>query len=346
MRKNKWNNKKIWIKISNDINTLYLTSKINKSKEKAKDFIQKTIKNSDILFASDKIYFYNDYYFNGIPIPKNIKTEKREKNLFISWDIDNSSIKSINTKIKYFLSIKRFGDLFQVCDETSDKFYYFKNYDEKNDYEIKIRTSIGDCLSEWSEIRKSKAEVLSSTIILENINNNDNNNKKNTIFDPFLFSKSNKFERLFGNNNINNKNNKEGIFEQKFVFNNFGEKNNNKKNSFFSLNPLLIKNENNQIMQNFDKNTINNKGLFFGTIDNNNKENDNCINGDIENNDNKKNNSISDNDKNTDSYVKDSDNNDKKSDNYDKDSGNNDKNSDNDNDKQANFFSINLDNKK
>ena len=87
----------------------------------------KKMNNSDISFELDKIYFYNDYYFNGIPAPKNLKVEKRENKLYISWDLDNSNIKSINTnKIKYLLVIKRFGDLFEHRYEISDNFFILK----------------------------------------------------------------------------------------------------------------------------------------------------------------------------------------------------------------------------
>ena len=300
-------------KINSDINILYLISKINKSKEKADDFIQKKMNNSDISFELDKIYFYNDYYFNGIPAPKNLKVEKRENKLYISWDLDNSNIKSINTnKIKYLLVIKRFGDLFEHRYEISDNFFYFKSYDEKIDYEIKVRTSISNCQSEWSEIKKSKTEILSSSNILGN-----NNNKKN-IFFPSLFSSKNNEELLSGNNSNDNKNRLFGLNPN---FDDFWKNNSNKEKPIFTFNPFSEKNENSKIKEKIDNNTNNIKDLIFGNIDNNDND------GDIENNNNDDNN----------------DNNSKNDKNNNSDNGN-DSDKDNDNDK-INLFSKNFDNK-
>ena len=72
--------KKNETKINNVLKTLYYISEINKSKKKAEDFVNKKINNYDISFESDKYVYYNEYYFNGLPIPKNIKQRKRKEN--------------------------------------------------------------------------------------------------------------------------------------------------------------------------------------------------------------------------------------------------------------------------
>ena len=263
------------IKINNDIKTLYYISEINKSKEKAKEFINKKIKNYDISFESDKYVLYNDYYFNGIPFIKNIKAEKRERKLYISWDLDNSNIKDINTdNIKYSLSIRIVGSLIDYRCETSDKFYYYNYYDEKNDYEIKVRSSLDGYQSEWYEIKKSKEEIQPSS----NIFANDNNNK---LFNSISFGNKIGTGGLFGNISNDNKNSEKGIFGAKSIFSNSEIKDNNQENSIFK--PLINNNDNKlfstdnskdtELFKNNNQNSgifgNNDKGGLFGNSNNN-----------------------------------------------------------------------------
>ena len=249
-------------KINNDIKTLYYISKINKSNEKAKEFVIKKIKTMDISFNSDKYVFYEDYYFNGIPFPKNIKAEKKEDKLHISWDIDNSFKKYMNLdNIKYIVLVKCVDYFFEFTYETNDKYFNYDNYNEKMEYEIKVRTILDDCKSDWSEIKKCKYE--SSPIF----NIFDNNNQINLSHNTFGGNQINKKEELFGN-----------------VYNN----NEAKQVSFFgdiyNKNPFLFDNINN----NQEKST---KPLFSGkslfSSDNNLFDNKNQIGGLIDTSDNK-----------------------------------------------------------
>ena len=254
------------IKINNDIKTLYYISEINKSKEKAKEFINKKIKNYDISFESDKYVLYNDYYFNGIPFIKNIKAEKRERKLYISWDLDNSNIKDINTdNIKYSLSIRIVGSLIDYRCETNDKFYYYNYYDEKNDYEIKVRSSLDGYQSEWYEIKKSKEEIQPSS----NIFANDNNNK---LFNSISFGNKIGTGGLFGNISNDNKNSEKGIFGAKSIFSNSEIKDNNQENSIFK--PLINNNDNKLFSTDNSKDTElfkNNNNQNSGLFGNNDK---------------------------------------------------------------------------
>ena len=256
-------------KINNDIKSLYYISEINKSKEKAKEFINKKIKNYDISFESDKYMLYNDYYFNGIPFIKNIKAEKRERKLYISWDLDNSNIKDINTdNIKYSLSIRIVGSLIDFRCETNDKFYYYNYYDEKNDYEIKVRSSLDGYQSEWYEIKKSKEEIQPSL----NIFANDNKDNKNTLFNPISFGNKIGTGGLFGNISNDNKNSEKGIFGAKSIFSNSEIKDNNQENSIFK--PLINNNDNKLFSTDNSKDTElfkNNNNQNSGLFGNNDK---------------------------------------------------------------------------
>ena len=262
-------------KINNDIKTLYYISEINKSKEKAEDLVNKKIKNYDISFESDKYVCYDEYYFNGIPFPKNIKAEKKERKLYISWNLDNSGLKYINTdNIKYSLSIKMAGNLKDYECETSDKYYNYNHYDEKKDYEIKVRTSFDGCQSEWYEINKAKSEDIPPINIFEK-----NDHKKDTSSFPSLFSQNFQPISFFGINNKVDKSDEKSLFGNNSFFSNNTFKNKDEEKS-----TNLFPNTNASLFgfsqKNVDKNNsgffsnIDNKGGFFGN-NINDKNNDN-----------------------------------------------------------------------
>ena len=273
-------------KFNNDIKTLYYISEINKNKETAEEFINKKIKNYDISFKSDEYVDYDDYYFNGIPVPKNIKAEKKGEKLYISWNLDNPDRKNIDTdNIKYSLFIQRIGSSFDYDDyETKDKFYYYDDYNEKYDYEIKVRSSFDDYQSEWYKIKKSKNEK-SPTL---NIFMKDKDNiKKEVSSSTNIFSQTNQTPSLFGSSISVNKNVEEKLFGTKSIFDISETKNNSQENKFFGSlfnnNKIDIfntdKNKHNELSKNDDdKNAgifgTNDKGGLFGNLNSKNN-NDN-----------------------------------------------------------------------
>ena len=96
---------------------------------------------------------YEKYYFNGIPFPKDIKAEKKENKLLISWNIDDSMTNDIDIKnIKYMIYINDNG--YDLNYESINKYFYYNNYDEKTINEIKVRTLIDNYYSDWTEIKR------------------------------------------------------------------------------------------------------------------------------------------------------------------------------------------------
>ena len=67
---------------------------------------------------------YEEYYFNGIPVPKNIQIKNFNcSNLDLSWSIDNINLININTnEINYKVEIKK--------ENENEK--YMKVYEGKN----------------------------------------------------------------------------------------------------------------------------------------------------------------------------------------------------------------------
>ena len=175
----KKNNKEI-------IETLYYISEINNNNEKVKELFKKQIKNIDISFNSDSnTLVYKDYYFSGIPIPKNIKNETQGKGrrVIISWDIDDFKIKDLDIKnIKYLLEIRNGNQVYTK--ETCDKKISLNMNMLNNDYNIKIRAFIDDIYGNWSEIKNFNNNQQNHNPFMSNMGN-----KNNQIKSPFLTDK-------------------------------------------------------------------------------------------------------------------------------------------------------------
>ena len=227
------------IRNENNIRNLYYISEINKNIEKSKSFIIKPIMNSEISFNKFNCNIsYFDYYFSGIPIPTNIRAEKKKEKLVISWNISNYLIKNIYPI--YQIHIKTNKD--ETTFKTSNTNFPIDEYDSKAVYEIKIRAFIDNYFGEWSEIKtvianefdeeKKENKNIFDIKPLQHFSENifiqqcikpiEKKEKKKNIFNdddnnPFI-SENNKnpFKNLIDNEfnieNFNNKNKNENIF--------------------------------------------------------------------------------------------------------------------------------------
>ena len=84
--------------------TLSYISKINKSQKDMKRLFQELLKNMNISYIEKESKInYDEYYFNGLPIPQNIKLTYIEMNsLKVAWEIENINLINIDNKeIKY-----------------------------------------------------------------------------------------------------------------------------------------------------------------------------------------------------------------------------------------------------
>ena len=89
-------------------NLSYIT-KINKNKKDMKNIFQTLMKNLKISFQEKESNIkFDEYYFNGIPKPKNIEFKDVTGNsLNITWRIDNLNIINVdNNKIKFKIEMK------------------------------------------------------------------------------------------------------------------------------------------------------------------------------------------------------------------------------------------------
>ena len=196
---------------NNDIKTLNYISEINKSKEKTKEFLNNKIRNIDISFNSENLLDFKDYYFNGIPIPKNIKVKQSGKKLFISWECE-TVINNIFEKMKYNIQIKNDKNISTYTSFETN--LMLDKYENNFEYEIKVMAITGIYKSDWSEVKIFKAEEqnenkeIGDNINVFEENNNFGNNKNifrliNTNKNPFLKNKET-FNNKEIENDINN----------------------------------------------------------------------------------------------------------------------------------------------
>ena len=155
-------------------------SKINQTKKKMKTYLTKLMRNLNIKYDenSNKIIF-DEYYFNGWPIPKNIKIENlTSTSAKISWSIDNINILNQNKNYLYAIEMRKEEQNFQYIFESTTypaNSYNIHNLENNTNYEIRISSYIG-CAnyypnhSEWSEIIKFKTPDYSNSIILKESN--------------------------------------------------------------------------------------------------------------------------------------------------------------------------------
>ena len=156
----------------NIIKELTYITKINKSKNEYNYLFNELISNLKISFEEEKRKVkYNEYYFNGIPIPKEIKFNDISSDSFkLEWKIDNLD-KFDKNKIKYKVELR------EINENKNEKFnqVYFDsninclitNLKSDTKYEIKICCIYNNIEGKWSEIQNIKTNDVLSIILKE-----------------------------------------------------------------------------------------------------------------------------------------------------------------------------------
>ena len=145
----------------NIIKNLSYISKINKNKKETNVILQELMKNLNIKFIEEEnLIKYEEYYFSGIPHPKNIEIKDIGTTSFkILWKIDDINILNIDKKeIKYRVEIKKENSKedFQQIYEGNENNYSVNKLMENTNYEIRICSLYKNIISKWSEIYKVK----------------------------------------------------------------------------------------------------------------------------------------------------------------------------------------------
>ena len=158
------------------IKILTYISKINKNQKEMNLLFQELMRNIKISFIEEESNIkYEDYYFNGIQIPKNIEFKDISTTSFkIYWKIDDINIININKKeIKYKVEIKKENEKFIKVYEGNNNNFLIDNLNKNTNYEIRICSIYNDIISNYSKIYKIKTKDLDSIILRESGKENE-----------------------------------------------------------------------------------------------------------------------------------------------------------------------------
>ena len=141
------------------LKVLSYISKANQTHKDMLDLSQKMMENVNFIYNEEKSdLIFEKYYFNGVPIPKNIEFRITSySSLKVYWDIENINIKDYDPNdIKYNLQIKTGNENFKTIYIGSKKYCYIINLFENTNYEIRVCLLYRDKLGIWSEIKNVK----------------------------------------------------------------------------------------------------------------------------------------------------------------------------------------------
>ena len=136
-----------------------------------KKLFSQLMRNIKVNYEEEKsIINYDEYFFNGIVIPKNIEIKNLDSSGFdIIWNVDNNNILNVdNNKINYIIEIRKKNEKFEKIYEGNDKKFSVNNLTNNTNYEIRICSIYEDLIGEWTQIQKVKTlEFSCDSIILK-----------------------------------------------------------------------------------------------------------------------------------------------------------------------------------
>ena len=159
-------------KENNIIKVIAYISKLNKSQKKMNNLFKELIKNTNINFLEkENKIIYEDYYFNGIQIPKNIEVNNIGNfNVDVTWKIDEIKIENLNnndTKFRVEIKKENPDDKFIQVYEGMNKNYKISNLESDTNYQIRINCINNNLIGNWSEVIKFKTFDNFDSIILK-----------------------------------------------------------------------------------------------------------------------------------------------------------------------------------
>ena len=163
----------------NIIKRLSYVSKINKTQKNINNLFSHLMKNIKFNYEEEKSNIkYEEYYFNGIYIPKNIEIKDvSTDSLNLNWNIDEINIIKIDkNKIKYRVEIKEEKEKFKIVYEGNKNNCSINNLKRNTNYEIRICSLYNNLIGLYSQIHKIKTldiENIDSNILKESNKNNE-----------------------------------------------------------------------------------------------------------------------------------------------------------------------------
>ena len=142
------------------LRNLTYVSKINKNQKEMNKISQILMKNLKLDFIDDNIK-YEEYYFNGLSIPKDIQISDIKYNSFnVSWKIDDINILNIDkNKIKYKIELRKENEQFHSVYENNNKNYNINKLESNTNYELRLCTIYNNINSQYSDTTKFKTLI-------------------------------------------------------------------------------------------------------------------------------------------------------------------------------------------
>ena len=145
---------------------------MNKNKKETKVLFQDLMKNLKISFKEEESNIkYSEYYFNGIPTPKDIEVKDifyNSASLF--WKIDDLNIINVDNKnIKFRLEIRKDKEKFEQVYEGNEPNFKIENLVKNTKYEFRICSFYNDLIGAWTKTKEFKTSNFDceSYILLE-----------------------------------------------------------------------------------------------------------------------------------------------------------------------------------
>ena len=154
------------------IKILSYVSKINQNQKEIKNLLKQLIKNLNISFNEKETQIkYDEYFFNGIQIPKDIKFDDIGAEDFqIFWKIDNINVKHYDkNNIKFIVELRKENnnEKFHKVYEGNKMNCTIENLILNTNYEIRICSFNNGLIGEWCQIQKIKTNDFDSIILRE-----------------------------------------------------------------------------------------------------------------------------------------------------------------------------------
>ena len=145
---------------NNIFKILLYISKINNNIAEMNDLKNELMKNINIKFTrEDRNIKFEEYYFNGIQIPKDIEIKDINSNyLKLFWNIDDlNMINYEKANLEYIVELrKKFEDKFIKFYEGNNKDCLITNLTKNTNYEIRIASKYKNIIGPWSQIYEIK----------------------------------------------------------------------------------------------------------------------------------------------------------------------------------------------
>ena len=157
-------------KEENMIKNLTYISKINKSMKEMKKLLQELMKSLNFFYEEEQSNIkYEEYYFNGIPIPYNIEFKDiTGDSVNIYWKIDiNKNINIDKNIFKYIIEMRKENENFSKVYEGNNTNCSINNLELNTNYEFRICSYYNDSIGPWTEIHKIKTLNIDSLLLKE-----------------------------------------------------------------------------------------------------------------------------------------------------------------------------------